>query len=126
MFGLQVYVSGSVESWTVAGSFGQRRFVATTPLLAVGLAVLIERAWHHARGRWTLTTALGLGVWWNLGLIAQFGLHTMDRQRLTLVQNARATFVELPAEVPALVWRYFADRSSFFERRQSPGTRGVD
>src|SRR5579871_540629 len=28
MLVLQVYVSGCVESWTVAGSFGQRRFVA--------------------------------------------------------------------------------------------------
>ena len=37
MLALQAYVSGSVESWTVAGSFGQRRFVALTPLLALGL-----------------------------------------------------------------------------------------
>ena len=28
MVALQIYVSGSVESWTVAGAFGQRRFVA--------------------------------------------------------------------------------------------------
>ena len=37
---LQVYTAGSVESWTVAGAFGQRRFVALTPLLVIGLAVL--------------------------------------------------------------------------------------
>ena len=29
MVALQVYVSGTVESWTVAGAFGQRRFVAS-------------------------------------------------------------------------------------------------
>ena len=33
MVALQVYVGGSVESWTVAGAFGQRRFVALTVLL---------------------------------------------------------------------------------------------
>jgi hypothetical protein len=126
MFGLQIYVSGSVESWTVAGSFGQRRFVATTPLLAVGLAVLIEQASGLAARRWILALALGLGVWWNLGLIAQFGLHTMDRQRLALARNARATFIELPLEGPALAWRYLTDRSSFFGRTQSPGTRRID
>ena len=38
MVALQIYVSGSVESWTVAGAFGQRRFVALTILLTIGLA----------------------------------------------------------------------------------------
>ena len=32
MVAVQIYVSGSVESWTVAGAFGQRRFVALTIL----------------------------------------------------------------------------------------------
>ena len=38
MVALQVYVSGAVESWTVAGAFGQRRFVSITMILVVGLA----------------------------------------------------------------------------------------
>ena len=37
---LQIYINGAVESWTVAGSFGQRRFVELTPLLILGLAAL--------------------------------------------------------------------------------------
>ena len=44
MVALQVYIGGSVESWTVAGAFGQRRFVALTPLLVIGLAVLFAHA----------------------------------------------------------------------------------
>lgn len=114
MFAAQVYVSGCVESWTVAGSFGQRRFVATTPLLVIGLAAV------HAWPRATRRVALGLAavcLWWNLGLMAQFGLHTMDRQRLTLADNARATFITLPSAAPSLVWRYLTDRSSFYDRR---------
>jgi hypothetical protein len=111
---LQVYVNGCVESWTVAGSFGQRRFVALTPLLAVGLAA-IARAWPPTRAaRAVLAVVFVAGVWWNVGLMAQFGLHTMDRQRLTPAANARATFVDLPVRLPSLVWRYFADRSSFY------------
>jgi hypothetical protein len=118
MFALQVYVSGSVESWTVAGAFGQRRFVATTPLFAIGLAALFQ-ATRGARGpRLALAAAVGLGVWWNLGLMAQFGLNRMDRQRLTLADNAAATFVELPVEAPGLVWRYLTDRATFY--RQPP------
>jgi hypothetical protein len=111
---LQVYINGCVESWTVAGSFGQRRFVALTPILAVGLAAL-DRAWPLRRAaRAALAVLMLAGVWWNLGLMAQFGLHTMDRQRLTPAANARATFVDLPVRAPALVWRYFTDRSSFY------------
>ena len=42
MIALQVYISGAVESWTVAGAFGQRRFVAMTIFLVIGLAALRE------------------------------------------------------------------------------------
>lgn len=108
---LQVYVSGSVESWTVAGAFGQRRFVALTPLLTVGLAAL----WPpRAVGRWAVLTLAALLVWWNLGLMAQFGLHLMDRQRLSLRDNARITFVELPAMTPSILIRYLTDRESLY------------
>jgi hypothetical protein len=114
MVAAQAYSSGCVESWTVAGSFGQRRFVAITPLLIVGLAALFT----HVRATWprrSLLAVVALCVWWNLGLIAQFGLNRMDRQKLTLMDNARVTFLELPLQAPALAWRYLTDRSSFYK-----------
>jgi hypothetical protein len=115
MFGLQVYVNGSVESWTVAGSFGQRRFVALTPLLIAGLASV--GVWLHARPP-TVRVAAGLLVaaclWWNLGLMIQFGLNRMDRQRLTLGDNAWTTFAVLPVEAPGIAWRYLTHRESFY------------
>ena len=114
MFLLQAYVSGSVESWTVAGSFGQRRFVALTPLLTLGLAVFIRAFGRDAQRRPLMAALVILCIWWNIGLMAQFGLHIMDRQRLTLAANARVTFIELPRRLPALVWRYLFDRTSFF------------
>lgn len=115
MLGTQVWASGSVESWTVAGSFGQRRFVALTPILVVGLAALLGAPARPVVRR-TLLALIGLCVWWNIGLMAQFGLHQMDRQRLTLRENARATFVDLPFEGPRLVWRYLTDRESFYRQ----------
>jgi hypothetical protein len=111
---LQVYVSGSVESWTVAGAFGQRRFVALTPLLVLGLATLLTAASATRTARTVLAVLIALCIWWNVGLMAQFGLHIMDRQRLAPVDNARVTFLELPRTLPALVWRYVTDRESFF------------
>jgi hypothetical protein len=118
MFVLQAYVSGAVESWTVQGSFGQRRFVGLTPLLTLGIAAVLRQAatgWPLA-GRVAVGLAIVLGIWWNLGLMVQFGTHTMDRQRLTLRENAWTTFVVLPREAPTLVWRYLTDRASFYNR----------
>ena len=50
MVALQVYVGGSVESWTVAGAFGQRRFVALTVLLVIGLRGAAATASGHGAG----------------------------------------------------------------------------
>jgi hypothetical protein len=115
MFLLQIYVSGAVESWTVAGSFGQRRFVALTPILALGLGAWTARlGTGGVRRRVALAAMLLAGIWWNVGLMAQFGMHLMDRQRLTLGSNARITFLELPTKLPAVAWRYLTDRESFY------------
>jgi hypothetical protein len=117
LFLLQCYVSGAVESWKVAGSFGQRRFIGTTPLLVLGLAVL-QQVTTAPVPRWTRRVVLALCVWWQLGLMAQFGLHAMDRQRLTLPANARWTFVTFPRQLPSLAWRYVFDRASFYGARR--------
>lgn len=113
MFLAQVYVSGSVQTWTVAGSFGQRRFLGTTVMLIVGLAAL--RALAAGPARRLLAVAAVVGIWWNLGLMVQFGANRMDRQRLHLSEDAYRTFVEVPAEMPRMVYRYFFDRTSFYQ-----------
>jgi hypothetical protein len=117
MFAGQAYIAGAVESWTVAGAFGQRRFVSLTPLIVLGLAALFSAIPPARRGvRLAAGSVVVLCVWWNLGLMAQFGMHTMDRQRLTLRANAWQSFVELPRAAPALVWRYLTDRASFYNQ----------
>lgn len=111
---LQVYVSGSVDSWTVAGGFGQRRFVALTALMAIGYAALRAVV---PRRRWALTAVTILAVYWNLALSAEFATGLMDRQRLDPPRNAYDAFVTLPAQAPSLVYRYLFDRESFYQRR---------
>lgn len=115
MVAAQIYTSGVVESWTVAGSFGQRRFIALTPLLTIGMAACLVAA-RSLVARRVLWAAVAIGIWWNIGLMAQFGLHRMDRQRLTLAANARVTFLELPLELPRIAWTYFTDRQTFYRR----------
>ena len=111
MVAVQVYIAGSVESWTVAGAFGQRRFVALTVLLTVGLAETMRRV---GRARVPAALTLALCVWWNLGLIAQFGAGLMDRQRLELARNAYNTFVVIPQRLPELANRYLFNRESYY------------
>ena len=114
MVASQVYVSGAVESWTVAGAFGQRRFVAVTIFLVIGLAAL--RQWIHRDAmRIATRIAIVICIWWNLALIAEFGTSMMDRQKLELRRNAYDAFVTLPRMAPRLVYRYFSERASFYK-----------
>ena len=117
MVAVQIYVSGSVESWTVAGAFGQRRFVALTILLTIGLAALVA-AVPRGLARPALALTLGLSVWWNVALIAEFGTGLMNRQRLELRKNAYDAFVTLPQQLPGLAHRYFLDRNSFYRQKE--------
>ncbi len=117
MFALQVYVSGSVESWRVAGAFGQRRFVAITVLLVIGLSALL-RALPRGKPRLAAGAVLGICVWWNLALTAAFGMGLMNRQRLELKRNAYDAFVTIPKMAPELALRYLTDRDSFYQSGQ--------
>jgi hypothetical protein len=118
----QIYIAGSVESWTVAGAFGQRRFLSLTVLLAPGVAAAIQWA-RRSTARvlepavWTLVAVC---VWWNIGLMAQFGSGTMDRQRLELSRNAYYTFVVFPLRVPSLARRYLLERETFYKSHPPP------
>jgi hypothetical protein len=126
--GSQVYVAGSVESWTVAGAFGQRRFVCLTVILVIGLAALwnwvSERVRQTGTGlKYAAATLVALCVWWNIALMAQFATRLMDRQRLEPTRNAYHAFVTLPLSVPSLAYRYLTDRGSFYEPRPGGASR---
>lgn len=116
MFAMQVYVSGAVDSWSVAGAFGQRRFVAVTVLLAIGLAVTLGQL-RQTTARVACAVVLAGCVWWNLGLTAAFGIGLMNRQRLELARNAYDVFVTIPRMAPALAARYLTNRDSLYQTK---------
>jgi hypothetical protein len=116
MVATQIYVVGSFATWMGAGSFGQRRLVGLTVFMAIGLAALVRLAgpgWRH----WALAGVVGMCVWWNLGLILQFGTGLMDRQAMDPALNAYHNFVTLPRTLPSLAYRYLFDRQSFYQTR---------
>ncbi len=114
MFLAQVYISGSVGTWTVAGSFGQRRFLGVSVALVLGLATVAAYATTRT-ARAAVGAVVLLCVWWNLGLMVQFGAGLMDRQRLEPGPNAYNTFVRVPLDMPGIAYRYFFDRASFYK-----------
>jgi hypothetical protein len=106
---LQVWINGALESWTQAGAFGSRRFVAATPLFAWGLAALLAAA-RSALGRVPVAAALALFVWWNVSLMVQFGLKLMDRQRLEWPRVAWNQLTEVPPRLGRVAVLFFTDR----------------
>ena len=118
MVATQVYVAGSLESWTAAGAFGQRRFVGLTAIFVLGFAAIL-RALPATWPRRAALAATAIAIWWNLGLMAQFGTGLMDRQRLELGRNAYHSFVTIPRRLPELMYRYVFERRSFFKTTPS-------
>ena len=105
---LQVWINGAVESWTQAGAFGARRFVSSTPIFAWGLAALLAPV--PARRLRLAVLALALFAWWNVGLMVQFGLKLMDRQRLEWPRVAVNQVSEVPRHLARAAWLFFTDR----------------
>jgi hypothetical protein len=105
---LQVWINGAVESWTQAGAFGSRRFVSSTPIFAWGLAALLAAV--PARRLRFVVLVLALLGWWNVGLMVQFGLKLMDRQRLEWPRVAANQVSEVPRHLVRAAWLFFTDR----------------
>lgn len=115
----QLYVGGALDTWAGAGSFGQRRLVGLTIFFVVGLTAFLG-AFPKPLLRYAVYPLLVLGVWWNLGLTAQFGARLMDRQHLDPARNAYHNFVTIPRQLPALAYRFMRDRQSFYQPAPSP------
>jgi hypothetical protein len=113
MVALQIYVGGSVESWTVAGAFGQRRFIALSAAMVIGYAALHDTLRSRTARRALMAITI-VCVYWNLALTAEFAAGLMDRQRLEPAKNAYDAFVTLPRMTPDLLYRYLFNRASFY------------
>ena len=73
---LTAWVNGSVPSfdWAAGDAFGARRYSEVVPLIAVGLAYLLELSTRLLR-RWPLlapAAGIGMLVLWNLGFVSHF------------------------------------------------------
>jgi hypothetical protein len=110
-FAAQAWINGAVESWSQAGAFGSRRFVGLSFVFAWGLGVLLA-ALQPRVPRPLLAGGALLFVLWNLGLMVQFGLRLMDRQRLEWPRVAVNQVTEVPRRLTRTAWLFFADREA--------------
>ncbi len=106
---VQVYISGAVDSWTQAGAFGSRRFVATTIIFAVWGGWLYATLEPKLRriGIAAMTSVL---ILWNVSLMIQFGLGIMDRQRLVWREVIHNHVYEVPPRLASVFMRYLTAR----------------
>lgn len=105
----QIWINGALSTWTQAGAFGSRRFIAATPVFAWGLASLLAGVLPLA-GRRVTAAVLCLFAWWNVSLMVQFGLRLMDRQRLEWPRVAVNQVVEVPPRLARVAYLFFTDR----------------
>lgn len=110
----QVYVAGSFKTWSMAGSFGARRFVNSTVIFIIGLAALLSVA-NKRVPRSALGGLAAVFIAWNLGLVVQFGVPLMDRQGLDLPKVTYNQFVVVPREIVSIAGRFLFHRSSFWK-----------
>jgi hypothetical protein len=106
---LQVWINGSLYTWTQGGAFGSRRFVAATAIFAWGLAVVLAEILPRS-GRAFTVAILAVFVWWNVSLMVQFGLKLMDRQGLQWPRVAVNQFTEVPPRLARAAWLFLTDR----------------
>jgi hypothetical protein len=107
-FASQAWINGAVESWSQAGAFGSRRFVGLSFAFAWGLALVLDRVRRPAVG----ALLVAFFVLWNVGLMVQFGLKLMDRQRLEWPKVAVNQVTEVPRRLGRTAWLFFTDREA--------------
>jgi hypothetical protein len=110
----QVYISGAVDSWTQAGAFGSRRFIATTILFAAWGGILLFVLAQRIRPV-GIALVTGFLIVWNLSLMIQFGLGLMDRQRLVWKEVVHNHIYEVPPRLLSVAGRYLKARDRIDE-----------
>jgi hypothetical protein len=107
----QVWICGSIQSWSQNGAFGMRRFISATPCFAIGLAPLAAAALARG-GRRLVVAGVAFFAWWNVSLMVQFGLRLMDRQKLEWPKVAVQQLTEVPPRLVRVAVLFFTDREA--------------
>ena len=112
------YFMASYPDWAGISSYGNRFFVSLTVFFVLGLAGFLESAASLFRGRaagsLAIPAILSIFVFWNLGLIFQWGSHLIPaRGPVSWRQVARNQFHAVPRQLSSQLHSYL------FRRRET-------
>jgi hypothetical protein len=120
VFGAVLYTIGSYEAWDGLSSFGNRYFIALTPIFVLGLAAFfdwLERAWKERRAVIVSASVTAVLILWNLGLIFQWGTHLIPaRGPISWREAAYNQFAVVPVEASQSMKNYLTHRAQMMDR----------
>ena len=107
--------------WAGISSFGNRFFISLTPLFIFGLGVTLEtvaeRFSHRRTAVLVSVMALSCFVFWNLGLIYQWGTHLIPaRGPISFSEAAYNQFHVVPRQFGSQLRSYFFRRSDLMQQ----------
>lgn len=107
VFLLQVYLIGALgligngfqfndwlNHWDGAPSFGMRYLTESGPLLAPGLALVLQWLWYRL-GSWSAIVLVGIACAWNGLLVLSYGLGTLSRSQCVTYGDMLAAIIAL-------------------------------
>ena len=119
------YAVASYQNWHGQSSFGNRFFVSFTPAFVIGLAELLNRARGTAAG--PVVGVLSALILWNGGLMVQWGTNIIpNRGPVDMRVVATNQFTVVPAQLPGLLGRYFAQRDAMVRDVESDDLSELD
>ena len=96
-FFAQVWIIGSWSHWWAGASFGHRMFISSLPLLAVGMALLMQT---YSKSRRWMPAVIVIFLLWNFGLMVQYGAGIIKRdQPVSWSEMARHNFITIPGKI---------------------------
>lgn len=115
------YFMASYPDWDGISSYGNRFFVSLTPLFILGLAVFLERFTRIFRTRraalWAASVFLACFVFWNAGLIFQWGTHLIPaRGPISFPQMIRNQFLVVPGQITTQFESYLFRRKALMHQ----------
>ena len=124
-----LYLIGCYQNWHGLSSYGNRFFVALTPLFVLGLAALVDwfaSAWREGRVATFAWGATAVLIVWNLGLMFQWGMHLIpDRGPISWRDAAYNQVVVVPKQGAHSLRTYFLARSRMMERIEQRDVHGL-
>jgi hypothetical protein len=120
VFAAVLYTIGCYQAWDGLSSFGNRYFIALTPIYVLGLAAFfdwLERAWSARRAMTVSASSTAVLILWNFGLIFQWGTHLIPvRGPISWRDAAYNQFAVVPTEASRTVRNYLTHRKGLMDQ----------